>query len=152
MAVFYCRAGNMPIPRSDVSLNYWHSQESQQTQCPGPNSSALVPCASSLQAGTARCASWRPCQASTWYLICCLHVFVALVEVVGIHLNITLLSNESNIHIFSFFFYTPSIYNTTTQTKFVKPVTFRETAKLVEEPGELTGRAAVYGMAQKIPQ
>ena len=49
-------------------------------------------------------------------------------------------------------FHPPSIYNTTTQTKFVKPVTFRETAKLVEEPGELTGRAAVYGMAQKIPQ
>ena len=45
----------------------------------------------------------------------------------------------------------PSQY-TTQQTKFVKPVTFRETAKLVEEPGELTGRAAVYGMAQKIPQ
>ena len=28
----------------------------------------------------------------------------------------------------------------------------RETAKLVSNPGELTGRAAVYGMAQKIPQ
>ena len=27
-----------------------------------------------------------------------------------------------------------------------------ETAKLVANPGELTGRAAVYGMAQKIPQ
>jgi len=28
----------------------------------------------------------------------------------------------------------------------------RETAKLVANPGELTGRAAVYGMAQKIPK
>ena len=113
MVVFYWRAGNMPISRSDVSLNYWHSQESQQTHYSGPNSSALVPCASSLQAGTARCASRRPCQASTWYLICCLYVFVALVEVVGIHLNIKLLSNDNSLHILSFFFYPLSIYNTT---------------------------------------
>ena len=59
-----------------------------------------------------------------------------------------LLSNEDKAE--KYFFLNFSL--TSIQNFFAKPLIFRETAKLVEEPGELTGRAAVYGMAQKIPQ